>query len=238
MKKRQIILDTETTGLDPASGHRIIEIGCVELVNRRLTGQTFHTYINPERAIDPGAERVHGISSKFLKDKPRFKEIHQAFLDFISDDELVIHNAVFDLGFLNHELRIINPKQPLIESISKVTDTLILARAKHPGQKNNLDALCKRYSVDNSNRQLHGALKDAEILALVYLAMTTGQEALFVDVDEQMEQPVNSNQQQETQQTINEIRTPIALIEQQDLVAHQEYLEFLRKKSGAIIEEW
>ncbi len=175
--QRQIVLDTETTGLSTADDHRIIEIGCVELVNRRLTGETFHQYINPQRAIDAGAMEVHGITNESLADKPVFADIAEDFLRFIEGAELIIHNAAFDVGFLNHEFTKLGHTSQ-IEDICSVLDTLKLARDKHPGQKNNLDALCKRYGVDNSNRELHGALLDAEILADVYLLMTGGQTKL------------------------------------------------------------
>lgn len=175
---RQIVLDTETTGLDPNSGHRVIEIGCIELINRKFTGNNLHFYLNPERNIDEGALKVHGLSNQFLKDKPLFKNIASQFIDFISGSQLIIHNAPFDVGFLNAELLGIKYKKSL-EELCDVLDTLVLAREKHPGQRNNLDALCKRYNVNNSNRKLHGALLDAEILAFVYLAMTGGQTELF-----------------------------------------------------------
>lgn len=175
---RQIVLDTETTGLEPRLGHRIIEIGCVEVVDRRLTGNSYHQYINPEREIDEGAEEVHGISTAFLADKPLFIDIVDDFLNFIRGAELVIHNAPFDVGFLNHELNQLNQQNNHMENICTVLDTLVLARKMHPGQKNNLDALCKRYGIDNSQRDLHGALLDAEILADTYLAMTGGQTML------------------------------------------------------------
>ena len=174
---RQIVLDTETTGLEPQNGHRIIEIGAVELIDRRLSGQHFHQYLNPERDIEDGALEVHGITLEFLQDKPLFVDIAQEFLDFIEGAELLIHNAPFDLGFLDMELGLIN--NPIrIEDHARVLDTLELARDLHPGQRNSLDALCKRYEVDNSSRNLHGALLDAEILADVYLAMTGGQSDL------------------------------------------------------------
>lgn len=175
---RQIVLDTETTGLEPEQGHRIIEIGCVELVNRRLSGRHFHQYVRPDRRIDPAAFAVHGISDEVLEDKPPFSEVAEAFLAFVEGAELIIHNAPFDVGFLNHELARIDAAHPPIESRCSVLDTLALARELHPGQRNNLDALCKRYAVDNSGRELHGALLDAEILADVYLAMTGGQATL------------------------------------------------------------
>ena len=175
---RQIILDTETTGLEFSQGHRIIEIGCVELVNRRLTGNHYHQYVNPHREIDQGAIEVHGITNEYLADKPDFAAIAAGFLEFVDGAELLIHNAQFDVGFLNSELERLATDYGRIEDRCTVTDTLGIARAKHPGQRNSLDALCQRYSVDNSQRDLHGALLDAEILADVYLAMTGGQTAL------------------------------------------------------------
>ncbi len=176
---RQIVLDTETTGLNPQEGHRVIEIGCVELLNRRLTGRHFHVYINPEREIDAGAVEVHGITNEFLTDKPVFSSIVEDFIKFISDAELVIHNAPFDVGFLNYEFGLLNNGTGIIENYSSVFDSLTFARKKHPGQRNSLDALCKRYGIDNSHRDLHGALLDAEILADVYLLMTGGQASLL-----------------------------------------------------------
>lgn len=175
---RQVVLDTETTGLEVSQGHRIIEIGCVELIDRKLTRKHFHQYINPRRAIDDGALEVHGITPEFLADKPVFSEVWESFLDFVRGAELVIHNAPFDMGFLNAEMRKLDPKLGKLEDYCGVVDSLDAARQKHPGQKNNLDALCKRYSVDNSQRDLHGALLDAEILADVYLLMTGGQVGL------------------------------------------------------------
>ena len=181
---RQIVLDTETTGLDPLQGHKIIEIGCVEIENRRLTGRHFHCYLNPDREIDDGAVQVHGITSEFLADKPRFHQVAEELLAFIGGAELIIHNAAFDLGFLNHELNQTGQQFPSVESQCAIVDTLLMARKKHPGQRNSLDALCKRYEVDNSQRDLHGALLDAEILADVYLRMTGGQTTLQLQSDE------------------------------------------------------
>lgn len=172
---RQIVLDTETTGLEPSQGHRIIEIGCVELDQRRLTGRHFHHYIKPERDIDVAAQEVHGISRAFLEDKPVFALIADEFLEFVRGAELLIHNADFDIGFLNAELALLGPRYGQMADYCQVTDTLFIARRKHPGQRNSLDALCKRYEVDNSQRELHGALLDAEILADVYLLMSGGQ---------------------------------------------------------------
>jgi len=171
---RQIILDTETTGLEPADGHRVIEIGCVELIDRRLSGQHFHQYLNPERDIEDGALEVHGISREFLQDKPVFADVVDEFLEFIQGAELIIHNAPFDLGFLDAELTLLGREDRMADHV-EVLDTLELARDLHPGQRNNLDALCKRYEIDDSSRSLHGALLDAELLAEVYLAMTGGQ---------------------------------------------------------------
>lgn len=180
---RQIVLDTETTGLEPELGHRVIEIGCVELVNRRPTGRTFHHYLNPEREIDAGAQDVHGLSTEFLADKPRFAEVAEEFLEFVHGAELVIHNAPFDMSFLDAEFRRVRVDGPPLVEVCPVLDTLILAREMHPGQRNSLDALCKRYEVDNSRRDLHGALLDAQILAEVYLAMTGGQATLSLGAE-------------------------------------------------------
>ncbi len=175
---RQVVLDTETTGLEVSKGHRVIEIGCIELINRRRTNETFHQYIQPDRDIDEAAEEVHGISSEMLADKPRFAEIAEAFIEFVSGAELIIHNADFDVGFLDNEFHCAGLNSTRMASVCEVIDTLHMAREIHPGQRNSLDALCKRYSVDNSGRAYHGALLDAELLADVYLAMTGGQGAL------------------------------------------------------------
>lgn len=175
---RQVVLDTETTGLEPSQGHRIIEIGCVELVDRKLTGRHYHQYINPDREVDAGAIEVHGITNEFLADKPRFHQIAEEFMAFIDGAELVIHNAPFDVGFIDHEFGMLTPQLPAVAERCRILDSLVLARHMHPGQRNSLDALCQRYHVDNSSRDLHGALLDAEILADVYLLMTGGQTAL------------------------------------------------------------
>lgn len=175
---RQIVLDTETTGIDPKQGHKIIEIGCVELINRRLTGEHFHVYINPQREVEQEAIDVHGITNEMLIDKPTFSQVSEDFCAFIQGAQLVIHNAAFDVGFMDHEFLLTGKKPGFTGTICTVLDTLELARRLHPGQKNNLDALCKRYGIDNSHRTLHGALLDAEILADVYLLMTGGQTAL------------------------------------------------------------
>jgi DNA polymerase III subunit epsilon len=226
---RQIVLDTETTGLDPAQGHKVIEIGCVELLNRKLTGNHLHLYINPAREVDAGALEVHGITNEFLADKPLFAAIADTFLEFVNGAELVIHNAPFDIGFLNSELaQLQRGLEPLTEYCA-VVDTLALARKKHPGQKNNLDALCKRYDVDNSQRELHGALKDAEILADVYLLMTGGQSNLHLGYE-------NSNEQTQTEfpAKLTMERKPLRIIRATpaDLEAHQHTLEIISQNSG------
>lgn len=177
---RQIILDTETTGLEPSQGHRIIEIGCVEMINRKLTGRTYHRYINPKRAIDIEAIEVHGITNEFLEDKPLFADVANEFQEFIRGAELIIHNAPFDVGFINHEFSLMGSSDVQVSNLCSVVDTLVLARQLHPGQKNNLDALCRRYGIDNSHRELHGALLDSEILSDVYLFMTGGQTSLVL----------------------------------------------------------
>lgn len=179
---KQIFLDTETTGLYPDQGHRIIEIAAIETVNRQLTGNHFHQYINPERDIDPAAQEVHGITLDFLQDKPLFESVAQEFIAFIKDSELIIHNAPFDVGFLNGELGRLG-LQPVHEVCGKITDTLKMAKDARPGQRNNLDALCRHFEIDNSRRTLHGALLDAELLAEVYMALTRGQDSLMIDLD-------------------------------------------------------
>jgi DNA polymerase-3 subunit epsilon len=224
---RQIILDTETTGLSPKSGHRVIEIGCVELINRRLTGNHFHYYLNPDRDIDPGAQAVHGITRQFLADKPRFKEIVDALIDYVKDAEIIIHNADFDLGFLDSELKLCGKKfLPFEEYVSNVICTLQMARNKHPGQKNNLDILCKRYGVDNSKRDLHGALLDSEILADVYLAMTGGQETL--GLSEQASVGV-ARQVTESQEAVNAqewVELPVVRASPEEVEAHEAFIRY------------
>ena len=226
---RQIVLDTETTGLEPKQGHRIIEIGCVEIVNRRKTDRHFHQYLNPDREIDDGAFNVHGIGNEFLADKPRFADIAQEFIDFIRDSELIIHNAPFDVGFLNAELKKLGRKWGKTEDYCSVVDTLMMAREKHPGQKNNLDALCKRYEIDNSERDLHGALLDAQILLDVYLIMTGGQETLSFD-SSQEEQAAELTKAR----TVDVNRKPLRVIEAtvEELVEHEKYLERIKEESG------
>jgi DNA polymerase-3 subunit epsilon len=230
MSHRQIVLDTETTGLEPALGHRIIEIGAVEIVNRRVTDRHFHVYLNPERDIDEGALAVHGLTLSFLKDKPLFSTIVQEFLEFIGGDELIIHNASFDLKFIHHELQRLKGAPSRIDVDRSVIDTLLLARQKHPGQRNNLDALCKRYSVDHSKRDLHGALLDARLLAYVYLAMTGGQSSLFdLMTQEKKLEPVNVTKPL-VAMDVNQI--PIIKASQQDLEAHEQHLKTLAKQNG------
>jgi DNA polymerase-3 subunit epsilon len=180
---RQVVLDTETTGLEISKGHRVIEIGCVEMVNRRRTNRTYHQFIQPDREIDEGAQEVHGITSERLASEPRFQDIADTFLEFVSGAELIIHNAAFDVGFLNNELVLTGHESVKIDACCQIIDTLPMAREIHPGQRNNLDALCKRYQVDNSGRDFHGALLDAQLLADVYLAMTGGQGALSLDAN-------------------------------------------------------
>ena len=194
---RQIALDTETTGISTDEGHRIIEIGCIEIENRRITGNEFHCYLNPEREIDEGATRVHGLTLEKLSNEPLFKEVAKDFLNFVSGAELIIHNAAFDVGFLNKEISLLEWDENSIEDHALVMDTLKMAREMHPGKKNSLDALCTRYEIDRSMRQVHGALIDADLLAKVYLAMTGGQDALDLD------QPVLSSQETQTKNKEN-----------------------------------
>ncbi|GLQ00892.1 DNA polymerase III subunit epsilon [Methylophaga thalassica] len=232
--KRQVILDTETTGISTAEDHRIIEIGCVEMVNRRLTGQTFHQYINPHREIDAGAIEVHGITNEFLADKPSFEDIAEDFLQFIEGAELIIHNAPFDVGFIDHELKKLSGEKRRVNKLCTVLDTLKMARDKHPGQKNNLDALCKRYDVDNSNRELHGALLDAEILADVYLAMTGGQVSMLLAANE--EETVTStpsgSEAEEVIATVKSRNLKVIRASEEELAAHEAMLEKVQKSSG------
>lgn len=235
---RQIVLDTETTGLEPSEGHRIIEIGCVEVVNRRFTGNTYHQYVKPDREVDAAAAEVHGITNEFLADKPSFADIAGDFLEFVRDAELIIHNAAFDVGFINHELtRLVEEGKgawldapaPRIDQLCSVTDSLALARGLHVGQKNDLDSLCKRYSVDNSQRTYHGALLDARILADVYLAMTGGQAVLFDDG----RNPAAAAAVELQLRRIRE-KPPLLIIAPtaEELAAHRAWLEEIDRKSG------
>ena len=226
---RQIILDTETTGLEAIQGHRIIEIGCVELHNRRPSGRTFQRYLNPERAIDPGAEAVHGLSAAFLAHQPKFAEIVDEFLAFVAGAELIIHNAPFDVGFLDHEFGLLPPPQRLLTDHCTILDTLVLARQLHPGQRNSLDALCKRYGVDNSNRDLHGALLDARILADVYLAMTGGQGALTLLT---AAGAAAASAQAPARRRPGAVEIPIVRATAAELAAHEEALDLVAKASG------
>ena len=228
---RQIVLDTETTGLEVAMGHRIIEIGCVELVSRRPTGRTFHRYLNPERDIDEAAEAVHGISRARLANEPRFAEVADDFIRFVEGAELVIHNASFDVGFLNAEIRRLPGEPRPIDTLCNVLDTLALARELHPGQRNNLDALCKRYGVDNSRRDFHGALLDARILADVYLAMTGGQSALQLGEDRAPGRSAAAGGEPRAR-----VRPAVPLrvvsASESELKAHEAMLERIAKASG------
>lgn len=227
---RQIVLDTETTGLEPSQGHRIIEIGAVELINRRLTGNNYHQYIQPDREIDEAAMEVHGITHEFLANKPRFEKIAQEFFDYIKGAELIIHNAPFDVGFINHEFRLLGNKWGQVSDHCTVIDTLVMARQMHPGQKNNLDALCRRYDIDNSHRELHGALLDSEILADVFLAMTGGQVALSFEAQES-----HKNLQQENVEQITMRQRPALRViraSDEELQAHSESLERINKSSS------
>ncbi len=229
---RQIVFDTETTGLLTSEGHRIIEVGCVELINRRLTGRHYHQYICPQRDIDEAAVLVHGLTREFLSDKPLFKAIAAELLEFIKDGELVIHNAAFDVGFLDYELKLIGGYKTVSEYCG-IIDTLAIARKKHPGQQNSLDALCRRYSIDNSKRDLHGALLDANLLAEVYLTMTGGQTSLFIDghastqtinqtiILEKLELPVQA--------------LPIIYADAEEQQAHKAVLENIKKASGVCL---
>ena len=232
---RQVVLDTETTGLETERGHRIIEIGAVELLDRRHSGRRFHKYVNPQRDIDEGAKEVHGISADFLEDKPRIGDIWTEFLEFIDGAELIIHNAPFDIGFLNAEIRhvaAVGVETPqTIEQICQITDSLALARYKHPGQKNSLDALCRRYMVDNSQRQLHGALLDAEILADVFLLMTGGQTQLFGSTDAR-DTGTHTGIDQQNLQAIEASGLHVIYADAQELRAHQEFIALLAEKSG------
>ncbi|MCP8898523.1 DNA polymerase III subunit epsilon [Gilvimarinus xylanilyticus] len=228
---RQIVLDTETTGLEPSQGHKIIEIGCVEVVNRKLTGNHYHQYINPQREVDAGAMEVHGITNEMLADKPVFSQIRDEFMAFIQRAELVIHNAPFDVGFIDHELRQLDASHQTIGLTNAIVDSLVLARGKHPGQKNNLDALCKRYGVDNSQRDLHGALLDAEILADVYLLMTGGQTSLSLGSSSGGD---SGGEGGEEIRRLAAGRAPLPVLQAspEELERHKEKLEQIGKASG------
>jgi len=226
---RQVVLDTETTGLEPSQGHRIIEIGCVELVNRRSTGNRYHQYLRPEREIDAAAVEIHGITNDFLADKPRFEEIADEFLGFIRGAELIIHNAPFDIGFINHELSLLARGRGQLSDYCSVLDTLEQARKLHPGQRNSLDALCRRYRIDNSHRELHGALLDAEILADVYLAMTGGQVSLSLEGIREMG---SEDSAIAPRVSSDRPRFSVILANSEEMTAHQHYLQMMAKKNG------
>ncbi len=229
---RQIVLDTETTGLDPAAGHRLIEIGCIELENRRITGRHFHHYINPERVVEQEAINIHGITNEFLNDKPVFSAIAEAFIRFVSGAELIIHNAAFDIGFLNHELQRDGNRFGLMTEHCTVIDTLAMARQKHPGQRNSLDALCKRYAVDNSHRELHGALLDAEILADIYLIMTGGQVSLALAAQDADRQTSSSDESRIKRLPASRQKGSVIQASEAELTAHQQRLTAIQKASN------
>ncbi|MFO1181235.1 DNA polymerase III subunit epsilon [Ottowia sp.] len=223
---RQIVLDTETTGLSAEGGDRIIEIGCVELIGRKLTGNNLHTYLNPERDSHEDALKVHGISNDFLRDKPKFAEVAQDFLRYVEGAEIIIHNAAFDVGFLDKELQRVG--QPAFESfVESITDTLAMAKQLYPGKRNSLDALCDRLGVDNSGRTLHGALLDAELLADVYINLTRGQEALLIDLGD-----VSQPGQQAPRVDLSGIALPVLQASAAELAAHETVLAEIDKASG------
>lgn len=228
---RQIILDTETTGIDPQQGHRLIEIGCLELVNRKLTKRSFHHYLNPQREVEEEAFRVHGLSTQFLSDKPLFEDIADEFLEFVKGAELIIHNAPFDIGFINHEFRLLQRGIAPITDYCSVLDTLVMARQKHPGQKNNLDALARRYGADQRDRTYHGALLDSEILADIYLAMTGGQVGLALG---QEENEGGGEQRAEGIRRLSAERRPLPVIAAaaDELARHEAKLKALDKAAG------
>ena len=226
---RQIVLDTETTGLEPDKGHRIVEIGCVEIINRRKTERHLHLYLNPEREVDDGAYEIHGLSNEFLADKPVFADIVRDFIDFVRKSELIIHNAPFDVGFINAELARLGAAWGRIEDYCTITDSLGMARKAHPGQKNSLDALCSRYQVDNSVRELHGALLDAQILMDVYLAMTREQASLSLDTEETPGGGVSASHRR-----LDKQRPPLKMImpDPEELQAHERRLDAIERESG------
>tara|TARA_R110001592_G_scaffold138511_4_gene357677 strand:- start:67057 stop:67782 length:726 start_codon:yes stop_codon:yes gene_type:complete len=229
---RQIILDTETTGINPQLGHRIIEIGCVEMIDRKLTGKHFHVYINPQRIVEDEAITIHGITNEFLADKPVFQAIAEEFYQYIKGAELVIHNAPFDVGFINNEFSLLKPKIPPVEAYCEILDTLGIARKKHPGQKNSLDALCKRYGINNSHRELHGALLDAEILADVYLLLSGGQTILSLDKD-----GGDDDANESSLRRISPDRNPLKIVlpNNDELSEHSKYLEAMKKGTDEVI---
>ncbi len=226
---RQIILDTETTGLDYKTGHRVIEIGCVEIVNRRFTGDEYHAYINPERDSDEGALRVHGLTTEFLSDKPKFSEIYEDFIGFIKDSELLIHNAEFDIGFLDNEIKLISKDlNPVEKEVIKITDTLQIAREKHPGQRNSLDALVNRYEIKGYDRELHGALLDSKILGDVYLSMTGGQSDLDFTTSDSHEKNVGEVKEK----TSSKKKLKIVKVSAKEKVRNLEYLAKMKEETN------
>lgn len=233
---RQIILDTETTGLQTAEGHRIIEIGCVELINRKLTGNHYHQYINPERPIDEGALAVHGLTQDFLQTKPVFAAIVDEFIEFVRGAELIIHNAPFDVGFIDYELGLLKKKPRLITDHCRIIDTLVLARQLHVGQRNSLDALCKRYNVESAHRELHGALLDAQLLAQVYLAMTGGQGSLF-----EGNQTTDTVQQASVDIPLKELALSknrmVVVATKDEIAAHEQKLQAMSEKGKCVWRE-
>lgn len=228
---RQIIMDTETTGIEPREGHRIIEIGGVEMIDRKLTGKTYHRYINPQRDVPEDAVAVHGITNDFLEDKPLFADVMHEFQEFIRGAELIIHNAPFDVGFLNHEFQLVDPQSARVEDLAGVLDTLAMARKMRPGQRNTLDALCKHYMIDNSQRTLHGALLDSEILADVYLMMTGGQTSLMLGHSGDNDGIASAIQRVEA----GRYQLVAAGISDQEKLEHERMLDRLDKKSGGSI---
>ncbi|NKB76336.1 MAG: DNA polymerase III subunit epsilon [Gammaproteobacteria bacterium] len=227
---RQIILDTETTGLETSQGHRIIEVGAIEMIDRRLTNNRFHHYINPQREIDEAAEEVHGISLESLADKPLFGDLANELLTFLKGAELIIHNAPFDVGFLNHEFKLAGLGENLIDDHCTILDSLVMARSKHPGQKNNLNALCRRYDVDNTQRTLHGALLDAEILADVYLMMTGGQATLLGENEDLTDH--NRERVKAVYQGDAHISTPVIHATDEDMLGHEKWMQLIEESTG------
>ena len=228
--QRQIILDTETTGLDPKSGHRVIEIGCIELVNRKFTGEQYHIYLNPDRDSDEAALEVHGLTSEFLSDKPRFKDIYEEFFEFIGGSELLIHNAEFDINFLDHEIKLLSKKLPTVsDCVTKITDTLQIAREKHPGQRNSLDALVKRYEIGGYDRKLHGALLDSQILGDVYLSMTGGQSDLDFSVSTTK---LEVNENVTSDQSNSELNLRVIELTEEENKSHKDYLRRMKEETG------
>ncbi|WP_022950829.1 DNA polymerase III subunit epsilon [Leucothrix mucor] len=230
---RQIVLDTETTGLETRDGHRIIEIGCVEMIDRKMTGNNYHQYLQPDRLIDEEALAVHGITPEFLSDKPRFNEVARDFLEYIQGAELIIHNAPFDIGFLNYELSLLGPDWGNIESRCKITDSLVMAREMYPGQRNSLDALCKRLDINNSHRELHGALLDSEILGDVYLGMTGGQVTMTLETSNTRK---NTEEEDEGGEagilSAASLKLRVVRANDDELAAHNARMEAIEKAAG------